>query len=266
MPGRISIVPLAGLLALLLAFTSTAQIAERPLTYQIHCEGCHKADGSGLEGFVPNFVGQLSSFLHVPDGRNFIIQVPGVAQSSLSDSEIAELINWMVVAYDPAGLPENFTLYTAEEVAALRANPLSNAMLYRAAVLQQLEQDRMVAAAAGYRYTTVSAPGKSAEGETTPVSPPASFALCGACHTTSIDGAHGMGPNLRGVVGRSSGTNPGFAFSKSMQESEVVWGEDELDRFIQAPREIVPNTSMIFFGEPDAAKRKEIVEYLLTLD
>ena len=255
-----------GFLSLFLPLTTSVQALERPLSYQIHCEGCHKADGSGLEGFVPNFVGQLSSFLHVPEGRDFIIQVPGVAQSSLSDGEVAELMNWMVVAYDPSGVPDSFSPYTAQEVAALRGNPLSNATLRRVDVLKQLDQSQKVAATEGYRYVTASGQGGSADARTVAASPPASFALCGACHTTSADGANGMGPNLRGIVGRSSGTYPGFAFSRAMQESDIVWNEDELDQFVQSPRKVVANTSMTYFGEPDPAKRKEIVDYLITLD
>ena len=246
--------------------TSGALASERPLTYQIHCEGCHKGDGSGLEGFIPSFVNQLSSYLHLPEGRDYIIQVPGVSQSSLSNREIADLMNWMVVAYDPSGMPASFTPYTAQEVAVLRGKPLSNATGIRTAVLDQLNQSRKVAATGGYRYASTSVQGDATVKEAKPASPPASFALCSACHTTSSDGANGMGPNLRGIVGRSSGTYPGFAFSKAMKESDVVWNVEELDLFLQSPRKVVPNTSMTYFGEADPAKRKEIVDYLITLN
>ena len=261
-----AIMHLIACLSLLVLSTVDVRASERPLTYQIHCEGCHKADGSGLEGFIPSFVDQLSSYLHLPEGRNFIIQVPGVSQSSLSDGEVADLMNWMVVAYDPSGVPDSFTPYTVREVAALRSKPLSNATGIRAAVLKQLDASRKVAASEGYRYATASAQGSSAKAETAAASPPASFALCGACHTTSADGANGMGPNLRGIIGRSSGTFPGFAFSKAMQDSDIVWNEEELNQFVQSPRKVVPNTSMTYFGEADPVKRKEIVDYLVTLD
>ena len=97
-----------------------------------------------------------------------------------------------------------------------------------------------------------------------PAAPPA-FAICAACHTTSKDGANGMGPNLRGIVGRTAGTLPGFKYSAAMAKSGVAWNSTELDAFLAAPRKRVPNTSMAFFGLADAAKRKAIISYLSNL-
>ncbi|MBL8265114.1 c-type cytochrome, partial [Steroidobacter sp.] len=39
------------------------------LNYMLHCQGCHKDDGSGQPGYVPDLRGSIARFLHVPEGR-----------------------------------------------------------------------------------------------------------------------------------------------------------------------------------------------------
>jgi len=40
---------------------------------------------------------------------------------------------------------------------------------------------------------------------------------CNSCHTFEAGGANGTGPNLYNIVGRVSGTHPGFAYSDAMK-------------------------------------------------
>jgi cytochrome c2/mono/diheme cytochrome c family protein len=256
---------------LAIAIPSSASFAmggDRPLIYQLYCEGCHNADGAGLANFVPSFVNQIASYVAVPEGREFIIQVPGVAQSPLSDAEIADLMNWLLPAYDPGGLPADFHPFTASEVAVLRRSPVSDTVRQRSVIwklLQQREQGAVPVLVAGAGSASMPAMA-AAEVEFTASEPPPSFQLCVACHTTSSDGANGMGPNLRGVLGRQAGTYQGFPFSKSMANSEVIWNEVELNRFLESPRNTVPNTSMMYAGEPSETRRQEIIAYLKSLD
>ena len=97
------------------------------------------------------------------------------------------------------------------------------------------------------------------------VARPASFAMCQTCHSTGQGEAHRIGPNLFGIVGDKAGTRPGYNYSDAMKESGIVWTRDRLDAFIAAPRAIVPGTKMVIAGPKDAAKRKEIVDYLASL-
>src|SRR5579871_5990585 len=72
-------------------------LAYEPQTnYQLQCMGCHTPDGSGEPGRVPNIKDTLAPFARIPAGRRFLIQVPGASQSTLSDAELAELLNWMI--------------------------------------------------------------------------------------------------------------------------------------------------------------------------
>lgn len=91
------------------------------------------------------------------------------------------------------------------------------------------------------------------------------FATCAACHPTSPDGMHSLGPNLRGVLGRKIGHVPGFKFSKGLATQEAVWDEKLLDAFIENPRLAIPNSAMPYAGLKDAADRKAVIDYMISL-
>lgn len=92
--------------------------------WMLNCQGCHKPDASGVEGQVPDMNGFIAQFLSVKGGRDYLSQVPGVAFSALSDRDMAELLNWLLVKYDPEHLPKDFKPYDEKEVSKLRAKPL----------------------------------------------------------------------------------------------------------------------------------------------
>ena len=105
------------------------------LDYVLHCQGCHRADGSGTPGAIPQLAGHMARFLALPGGREFLVRVPGVAQSTLDDDALAALLNWMIARFDAEHVPATFSPYTAAEVAALRSDPLVRVSEMRAAVL-----------------------------------------------------------------------------------------------------------------------------------
>jgi cytochrome c553 len=92
--------------------------------WTLNCQGCHRPDGSGSSATAPALAGTVAKFLHARGGREYLGRVPGVATAPLSDSDLAELLNWMLWRFDAAHLPANFVPYTASEVAQLRAQPL----------------------------------------------------------------------------------------------------------------------------------------------
>lgn len=97
------------------------------------------------------------------------------------------------------------------------------------------------------------------------ITKPASFAQCAVCHMTEEGKPSTLGPNLFGIVGRAAGATEGFNYSQAMKESGVIWNAEKLDAFITTPQKVVPGTRMAFGGVADAAKRKEIVDYLTSL-
>jgi len=129
----------AGWLALSAAAPASVGAAEAPrVLFMLHCQGCHRPDGSGLPGAVPALGGSLARFLAVPGGRAYLVQVPGSATSPLDSAELAALLNWMVVRFGPAAEAREAAPYASEEVARLRARPLVEVAATRRALLAQI--------------------------------------------------------------------------------------------------------------------------------
>jgi D-arabinose 5-phosphate isomerase GutQ len=100
--------------------------------------GCHRGDGSGESGRVPNVRTTLVPFSALAAGRDFVLRVPGVAQAKLSDAELAALLNWMAEKLSDVPMTANFVLYTAAEVAAVRQQPMASVQTRRAALVAQI--------------------------------------------------------------------------------------------------------------------------------
>jgi len=102
-------------------------------------------------------------------------------------------------------------------------------------------------------------------GETAPARlRPAAFAACIACHTTT-PGTNGFGPSLAGIATRGAASLPGYAYSDALKKSGLTWNAATFDRWLTSPQRLVPGTRMPFAGIANPAKRKEVVDYLLTL-
>jgi glucose/arabinose dehydrogenase/cytochrome c2 len=69
---------------------------------------------------------------------------------------------------------------------------------------------------------------------------------CGTCHVFEGAGSGSIGPKLDGVVGRRSGTLPGFPYSEALANSEtsVVWGYFTLTAFLTNPQAYYPGNRM----------------------
>ena len=123
-------------IALSCAAAGAAQGYQPLVNYQLQCMGCHLADGSGQPGRVPSIRRSLVLFSAFPQGRDFVIRVPGVAQSPLSDEETAVLLNWMARNLSDLKLPPGFADYSAAEIKSLRNHPLVRVKAQRARLMQ----------------------------------------------------------------------------------------------------------------------------------
>lgn len=245
---------------LMVTVMAQARAAEPAMNYLMHCQGCHQADGSGLNGYVPSFRGEIGQFLALPEGRQYLGRVPGIAQSLLNDVDRAAVLNFVLKTFDPQHVPESFTPYSADEMARYRKDPISQASAVRGQLLAQLSsQDAGAVRAASYRSDANPTEAVPKAGS---VPAPPSFALCAACHPTSADGASAMGPNLRGVVGRKAGSVSAFRYSAAMKGSGIVWTRTALDRYLSNVQGTVPGTLMAIAGVPVAEDRAAIIEYL----
>ena len=89
------------------------------------------------------------------------------------------------------------------------------------------------------------------------------FGQCAACH--SLDGKNGVGPSLKGIVGRTAGSAPGFHYSHAMAKVGKPWDAASLAAFVESPQNAVPGNVMPFSGVPDAKQRADLLAYLQTL-
>lgn len=93
-------------------------------------------------------------------------------------------------------------------------------------------------------------------------SAPDAFAMCSACHATTLGAPPGLGPNLNGVYGRKAGTLVGYVYSAELKAYGKTWDDETLDQWIKNPMATVPGTRMSYAGQTDPAKRKAIIAYL----
>ncbi len=80
---------------------------------------------------------QLGNFLRLAGGREFILKVPGVMGSGLSDAQVAELSNWVLVTLAGPSLPAGHLPFQAAEVARARAKPIADVGAERRRLVEQ---------------------------------------------------------------------------------------------------------------------------------
>lgn len=93
------------------------------------------------------------------------------------------------------------------------------------------------------------------------------FRKCMACHSLDPDGPTKAGPNLHGIVGRTTGTLEGFAYSDAMKAAGAeghVWTPEEILLFVENPKAVIPGTKMTFAGLKKDTERADLLAYLET--
>lgn len=87
---------------------------------------------------------------------------------------------------------------------------------------------------------------------------------CMACHAV-VAGKKVVGPSLFGVVGRAAGSVADFKYTAANKNSGLTWDAATLDRYLQAPRTVVPGTAMTYAGLTKDTQRADLIAYLATL-
>ena len=121
------ILPMIMLLAIALP-----ALANPKANYLLHCSGCHLPDGTGNPPDVPSLHDDLGRIVGIPEGRAYIIRVPGASQSPLSDKQLAAVLNWMLTEFNSKTLPTGFNPLSENEVAEARSRVLADPLKYRA--------------------------------------------------------------------------------------------------------------------------------------
>ncbi len=87
------------------------------------------------------------------------------------------------------------------------------------------------------------------------------YKKCQACHVLD-PGVNKTGPSLGGVVGRTVGTEAGFAYSGALVAVADTWTPENLDGFLANPKGFAPGTKMAFAGFKKPEDRANIIAYL----
>jgi len=129
---------LACVLALAAALTPAAWSSPAQ-DYMLYCQGCHGDQAQGVPGKVPPLAGSLALFMRSPAGRDYLLRVPGAANSALDDAQLTAVLNWLADSFPPAGVtPPRPEPFTVAELAKVRRSPLANVKETRRAVVRAL--------------------------------------------------------------------------------------------------------------------------------
>ena len=89
-------------------------------------------------------------------------------------------------------------------------------------------------------------------------------ATCSICHSVQ-PGKNMVGPSLFGLVGRKTGSVPGFHYSPANENANLTWDDATLNKYLQSPRTVIPGTTMTYGGLKDDTKRSDLIAYLATV-
>ena len=117
-------------------FTATAP-ASPAQDYTLYCMGCHGAQALGVPGRIPPLAGSVSLYMRIPEGRNYVLRVPGAATSALPDAQLAAVLNWLAASYGAPGAPPPVP-FTVDEVTRVRRTPLADVQARRREVIRAL--------------------------------------------------------------------------------------------------------------------------------
>ena len=116
-----------------------AQTAASPAQdYMLYCMGCHGPQAEGVPGKVPPLAHSLGLFMRSPAGRNYVLRVPGAANSALSDAQLTAVLNWLAQEFSSGELTAEVPMFTAAEVTSLRHSPLASVSAARREVVREL--------------------------------------------------------------------------------------------------------------------------------
>ena len=133
-PARISALVLAAAASLV----AGAALASPQQDYVLYCMGCHGPQAEGVPSKVPPLAHALGLYMRTPAGRNYVLRVPGAANSVLSDAQLAGVLNWLAQTFSAGELSSDVALFTTAEVTGLRHTPLPSVLATRREVVSAL--------------------------------------------------------------------------------------------------------------------------------
>ncbi|ANK82550.1 MAG: cytochrome C [Rhizobiales bacterium NRL2] len=91
------------------------------------------------------------------------------------------------------------------------------------------------------------------------------YKKCKVCHMVGEGAKNRVGPPLNGIMGRQAGTLDGYNYSPAMKkagEEGLVWTEETMAAYLEAPRKHVKGTKMAFPGLKKEQEIADVIAYL----
>lgn len=113
--------------------TSLPELTGPQSDYVEHCSGCHGMQGNSAPADIPVLRDRVGYFMCTPEGRDYLIRLPNVAYSAITDNqELADMMNFVVFGLGGGSAPKGAKPFTAAEVARLRGRALTTGSLVAA--------------------------------------------------------------------------------------------------------------------------------------
>jgi mono/diheme cytochrome c family protein len=144
--SSVFMIGLIGLFVFAQSLEDSAKAGEA--VYQTSCMACHQANGQGVPGAFPPLVEHSVTILTKEGGRDYLpklilyglmgqVSIKGQSYNGvmtpwaqLTDEQLADVLNYVLTSWGNADLlPEDFTPYTPDEVAAQRGLGLTSAQM-----------------------------------------------------------------------------------------------------------------------------------------
>jgi len=86
---------------------------------------------------------------------------------------------------------------------------------------------------------------------------------CSICHSLTPDGQRRAGPTLYGVFGRKAGALPGYFYSDTLQDSDIIWNDETINAlFDEGPDHYIPGSKMPMQRITQARDRDDLIAFL----
>lgn len=86
---------------------------------------------------------------------------------------------------------------------------------------------------------------------------------CSICHSLTPDGERRAGPTLHSVFGRPAGALPGYLYSDTLQDSDIIWNEMTIDAlFDEGPDHYIPGSKMPMQRITGPQDRADLIAFL----
>jgi cytochrome c len=89
------------------------------------------------------------------------------------------------------------------------------------------------------------------------------FASCRTCHYAEQSMGHNNGPNLNRIFGKVAGKQQGFDYySNHFKNAQFVWTPEFMYAWLENPRQMFPDSTMMSSGLPDPQQRADLIAFL----